>query len=98
MFHVGQKVVCVDASEGERSGKVMLTLNAVYTISEICAEVRFGERGVFVAEISRKISRPGFKARRFRPAVEKKTDISIFKEMLVPQRELALSSHQRETA
>lgn len=96
-FRVGQRVVCVDASEGEHSGKVMLTLNAIYTVSKICDETRFGERGIFVAEIPYSDSRPGIKARRFRPVAERKTDISIFTKMLTRKRKvLALSSTESQ--
>jgi hypothetical protein len=81
-FRVGQKVVCVDASEGENSGMVLLRKGAVYTVAEICPETRHGHRGLYVVEVSEAFSFPGFKVERFRPAVERKTGISVFTKIL----------------
>lgn len=77
-FRVGQKVVCVNATDGYGSlygaGYTHgLREGAIYTISKITDETF-----VSVAEI--KVG--GWRADRFRPIVEKKTDISIFTAML----------------
>lgn len=77
MFYVGQSVVCIDDKFVEKS----LTKGAVYTVSGVgrgvsgypmlgLVEVRGGDLGWF--------------PRRFRPVVERKTSISIFKAMLNP--------------
>jgi hypothetical protein len=77
MFRVGQKVACVDAS-----GCRLLDKGAVYTILEIAPSG--------LAEMISVDCRPdyagstGYSAARFRPIVERKTDISIFTEMLTP--------------
>jgi hypothetical protein len=78
MFRVGQKVVCVNAE-----GTPELTLNAIYTITAIDPDAKDGI-GVELAEVEP----PGgyiewiYDIRRFRPIVERKTNISVFTEML----------------
>ncbi len=102
MFHVGQRVVCVDDSPDWVYGKTFLTLNAVYTIADLSPYRRFtiaGGRsresvGVRVAEIDISNFGAWWAPERFRPVVERKTDISIFTEMLTP-REFAHSNGER---
>lgn len=97
MFYVGQKVVCIRASF---SGLRRVTLHdlverQIYTVrdtflatdgtpcvrlQEICNPRRFNRRRAAMWE-------PGYKTERFRPVVERKTDISIFKAMLNPSDE-----------
>lgn len=84
MFHVGQKVVCVDDT-GDRVGRTETfpVKGVVYTI-RAC-----GQYGVHLEEI---INQPQqyiqdygevfFKARRFRPLIERKTDIGFAHEIL----------------
>lgn len=98
-FYVGQKVVCVDASEeahdlpewccpiGDLSG---LEEGKVYTVREYGLD-DIGLPTVWLQEIYREshpeaedVGEPGYSPRRFRPAVERKTDISLFKAMLNP--------------
>jgi hypothetical protein len=94
-FHVGQKVVLViDFAPEVRAtapsdGIILPALDTVYTIRDL-AEFQ-GEPLVFLNEI---VNRPrfyldafavleqGFGAFRFRPVVERKTDISVFTAML----------------
>jgi hypothetical protein len=80
MFHVGQKVVCV---EGEPTWG--LFEGSVYTISRVGL---FGGKvtrhHVDVSEIRNEIPL-GWRATRFRPLVETKTDISIFTNMLTKE-------------
>lgn len=78
MFHVGQKIICVDVSENEN-----LRLDAVYTVTW-CGKYRFrSERyGVHLAETRQDIHSVPFFASRFRPVVERKTSISVFTEIL----------------
>lgn len=97
MFHVGQKVVCVDDDPRDLAGRNVATLRPsiqwpvkghVYTIEAKAVhwnmpvlkliEIKNGpgrEKGRHINEI-------GFAAARFRPVVERKTDISVFKAML----------------
>lgn len=80
-FYVGQKVVCVDAGIGKLSmRKANLEEGAVYTISKVIDW--FGHVGLHLVEAKPLPGYSGFAAERFRPIVERKTDISIFKAML----------------
>lgn len=91
-WKVGDRVVCVDASNMDfRQGEELPKQGSVYTIREI----RDLGRGVAVRlnEIVNppKVYRPGvmecgFFARRFRKVQPRKTDIAIFKAMLVNPR------------
>jgi hypothetical protein len=80
MFHVGQKVVCVDDSPGAYSGIKVLRLNAVYTITHV-----FPWNGVLLAEVDPPPPPPAilraFSKDRFRPLIERKTDISVFQQI-----------------
>ena len=80
-FRVGQHVECVDVS-----GNSPLTLGAVYVVAGL-GPTPAGHPGLFLeGEIQRQHDmlpyRIPFYAKRFRPIVEKKTDISIFTAML----------------
>jgi hypothetical protein len=83
-FVVGQKVVCVDTSlRGCRPNDehlAMLQINKIYTISEIL--VRYKIMAVTVKEIE--MWPHVFRADRFRPLRETKTDISVFNKLLTP--------------
>lgn len=99
MFHVGQKVVCVDASankkylppgycisdpdlDGLAKGRIYIIRGIIFIRRVPC---------VFLEEIIREVE-PAFgfeapySAARFRPIVERKTDISIFTKMLKPEK------------
>lgn len=86
MFYVGQKVVCVNAGLAPETGAYAHSLEEgrVYTVAGI-ATSRKGNAAVSLAEASpvgaRKV---GYLASRFRPIVERKTDISCFTDMLKP--------------
>lgn len=88
MFRVGQKVVCVDAS-GVASP--FIVRGRVYTITGFDNR-RAGnsdQPGLYLAEVRAVETRENyasFLARRFRPIVERKTDISIFTKMLTPKK------------
>lgn len=75
-FRVGQKVVCVLTPKnnfaGLKCGEIY-EISAIGLFSQITGEplVRIKEHGTQC-----------YWARRFRPAVKRKTDISIFKEIL----------------
>lgn len=94
-FHVGQKVVCVDGSEHsscECSGAVMPVAGKIYTIREIRINPRSGIANFHLHEIHNDLvlsevdglGEPYFSSTRFRPIIERKTDISIFTAMLNP--------------
>jgi hypothetical protein len=107
MFRIGQKVVCVDDSQTDYVGipeskwiKDLngLTLGAVYTIRRIGYEEIWARDVLclWLDEIIRPVDRgstyePGYAATRFRPAVQRKTDISIFKKLLAPKRQRELA-------
>lgn len=83
-FHVGQKVVCVD-DEARYGDLYPLKAGVTYTVRSIgpfCHPLfRITEVCVCVEEITRQDDFP-YLARRFRPLVERKTDISIFHRIL----------------
>lgn len=86
-FIVGQRVVCIDADNTD-----LLDKGGVYTINYVgCWPARSGLDGAVVLYgvglVEAEASGLGFDARRFRPVVERKTDISIFKAMLNPSKE-----------
>ena len=84
--YVGQKVVCIKFGQCW-CGCIppLLILNAVYTIKSI--EYCFDQVGIELIEISTPTDHAGYSAGWFRPAQEKKTDISIFTAMLTPNLE-----------
>lgn len=79
-FHVGQKVVCVDDTDvddaGASTGIQYLRRGRLYTVSR--TYVLASGPGVNLHEIDRPYSYEGFRAERFRPAIEHEADISIF--------------------
>ncbi len=93
MFQIGQKVVCVDVSIKKR-GRIPVTQhikkNGIYTIRAVGRDTVYfesEEQMVWLQEVRRSNythEDAPFHAARFRPLVEKKTDISIFKKMLIP--------------
>ena len=87
-FKVGQKIICIDdsAKDGDKSA---LVTGSIYTVAGF-ADGRAG-----IAILLEEIPPPnsfwyGFAPERFRPAVERKTDISIFTAMLTPKKQSAL--------
>lgn len=79
MFYVGQKVVCVDDVPRKFGGLDDLRAGNIYTIRWI--GIHKNAVCVRVCEIPARARRPfdlPYFADRFRPVVEKKTDISIF--------------------
>ena len=95
MFRVGQKVVCVDDAEyAHRAGDSIIDYiqkGEIYIIREICEfdyrpDRQFGHAVRLVGILRRDDNYPDypFALVRFRPIVERETDISIFKQMLTP--------------
>lgn len=88
-FHVGQKVVCVDAS-GAADG--FIVKGAIYTVRWLGERPRDFGPGVMLDEASGGFHEEAgveycFCITRFRPIVERKTDISIFTAMLNPSKQ-----------
>jgi hypothetical protein len=89
-FHVGQKVACIDDRPSGPWTRRWLVLHCVYTVARILPPIdpeyqdHLGSTfGVDLLEIPDKPN--GFGGLRFRPIIERKTDISIFTAMLKPQ-------------
>lgn len=97
MFRVGQKVVCVYAGPADpmRPGQASdyLKKGAIYTIREVCefpyAPDRKSGVGIRLVGVYREDDSHNpewsdypFGSFRFRPIVERKTDISVFHEIL----------------
>ena len=83
MFRVGQKVVCVDADGAP------LSVGAIYTIASIGPTVFGHWRGrfykisaVYLHEVEPNPGCDGFFPKRFRPAVDRPTNISVFTSLL----------------
>lgn len=93
-FHVGQKVVCIKRGKWESShpeGRVPKSetqpvFGRVYTIREIEPFIIDGYQGLLFEEIFNPLGESPlevcFNASRFRPIIERKTDISIFTKIL----------------
>jgi hypothetical protein len=92
-FHVGQRVVCVDDTDvddaGASTGIQYLRRGRLYTVSR--TYVLPSGPGVNLQEIDRPYSYEGFRAERFRPAIEHNEDISVF------TRELETTNNPLET-
>lgn len=91
-FHIGQKVVCIrgaDRSSVTRDGWAPKT-GGIYTIrgiydGPIRVDLNFEE--YVHHEFHDDGAEIGWNSERFRPIVERKTDISIFKAMLTPSKQ-----------
>ncbi len=83
-FRVGQKVVCVDASPGfYAKSPCSLREGEVYTIERIDDDpAHLNGAGLYVD--GDRVCQ--WSCKRFRPVVERKTDISIFTKMLTGKR------------
>lgn len=87
MFRIGQKVVCVDDEEWSNHQR-RIRAGEIYTIAAFGVHPADGNEEcaflVGVKRIFRGVDYP-FGLYRFRPIVERKTDISVFTKMLTPQ-------------
>lgn len=100
-WHVGMKLVCVDAADTTSSGAVELIEGRIYTLRWIGNRSDWLGRyiGVRLVEIVREPSffldqihfdlhgETPFNASRFRPLLKRATDISVFTAMLHGQRQ-----------
>lgn len=82
MFRAGQKVVCVNAGRHPRGAASAPNLveGEIYEIIE--TYINTGDVMLRVSGCS-----TGWISERFRPVVERKTSIEIFRRMLTPQKE-----------
>jgi len=110
-FRIGMKVVCIYSGPWQLHGhEAAPSFGGVYTIRRIAADTNSG-LGFLFDEISNKpdhyLNQTGivfrekhFRGSRFRPAVSRKTDISIFQAMLTPSPvtvdEMNVADHARE--
>jgi hypothetical protein len=90
-FRVGQKVVCITAprKNGNWSGLHPSVKGRIYTVRETYTSPYNGKLSLRFEEHINPICpcwdiECGYTAERFRPIVERKTDISIFTAMLRP--------------
>lgn len=89
MFHVGQEVECV--SSRYRSGRLappFLTVGRRFVIRGFTVTPRGNQiihLAGYVGPKNRNGYEKGFRPEMFRPIVDRKTDISVFTEMLKPQ-------------
>lgn len=88
-FYVGQKVVCVDDEPSLRRDKKWLNAGKVYSVRAVEMfdhPIQGRYLGLHLFEVPRPQAPFGFvvpwDSRRFRPAVQPKTDISIFERIL----------------
>lgn len=87
MFHVGQKVVCVDNGPsrfGWKSSPTKLKKGAIYTVTACWMHEISKVPAITVAEVAPTFGYNGFDAARFRPVTSRDTDITIFRKMLSP--------------
>jgi hypothetical protein len=92
MFYVGQKVarvggLALQASYGYPPMDVPCTVTNVFTTPEGTLQIELAE----YPSPDDEFNYAGWRAKFFRPIVEKKTDISIFEEILTGVREPALT-------
>jgi len=89
-FYVGQEVVCIDVSHDPRyqwQDLGSLKEGNIYKITWVGLWSDSIQKDLLCIQVEG-ISRPNntpFRATRFRPLVEKKTDISVFQKLLVPK-------------
>lgn len=98
MFHIGQKVVCITRKSlypnyiGRLRNPPLLKVGGIYTIREI--DLRYidlvGQPGVRLEELRFPpresvwgMTELALAMSRFRPIIERKTDISVFTDMLL---------------
>lgn len=84
-FVVGQKVVCIDDQPRLPSGKKLLTIGNIYTVSGF--DIDYADR-IFInlkeTDGYKGFYNPAWFPHRFKPLEETKTDISIFTKLLRP--------------
>lgn len=87
-FRVGQKVICISGPVRAFPDDVpQPSVGTVYTVREVFLSQKRGELALRLVEIKTRLNRIygnefGYVAVRFRPIVEKKTDIGFAHEIL----------------
>jgi hypothetical protein len=88
MFHVGQKVVCLVSFDRGIYGEIGPVKDAIYTVRKVFESC--GAVGIHLYEIvnvpqqyADRFGEMGFDVVGFRPLDERKTDISVFTDILV---------------
>jgi hypothetical protein len=87
-FHVGQRVVCIDASPNPQCDKKTLTRGKIYVIRAIDTLPGWKPPGWGVHLEGVRIFYPGncvpwaFHPNRFRPVIDRPTNIEVFKRLL----------------
>ncbi len=90
MFHVGQRVVCINNGPsrfGKGTCPRTLRKGGIYTVTSCFFHEVNKVPAVLLAEVEPTFGYSAFDAARFAPIKERETNIEIFKEMLVPHRE-----------
>ena len=97
-LRIGQKVVAVNLGKYPEFVALGLSVpvnGGIYTIRDIYPDPNYGVIGLRFAEIKNPIMKPphpemevGFWHGEFQPLVTRETDISIFTQMLTPNKEL----------
>jgi len=82
MFRVGQKVVCVNDGTVFCHGAPSIRRGTIYTIEKTEPSWQTGTIHVWLVEVGG----CGWAASRFRPVVERKTNIDVFTKMLTDER------------
>ena len=82
-WHVGMKVVCVDASRDYLGQETPLEVGRVYRVDKILRHMDVV--GVVVGGCPSWHETNAWSARRFRPVQTRQTDISVFTAMLHPK-------------
>lgn len=77
------RVVCVDASTNPLWGPSDLIEGGIYTVARLVPYLLEAQPGIELIEVRSK-SLSGFWHTRFRPAVDRKIDISELQALLVP--------------
>ena len=88
-FHVGQKVVCIDDRPSGTSQPCCLKRGTIYTVRALGSCPVTGRPSICLEEIIHPIHPTwrvewAYLQERFRPVVDQRTDISIFRRMLNP--------------
>ena len=99
MFHIGQRVVCVNTENLVFADMKQLHKGGIYTIRGFLDGTAFDPGlGIYLEEIIHPLINfedpygwlePSYWAWRFRPVIDKKTSIEIFQKLLIPEKENA---------
>jgi hypothetical protein len=96
-FHIGQRVVCIDATPNPRCAVMPLVRGRIYVVRTIDRTRGWQAPGWGVLLEGIWIAYPGLRSewamhpRRFRPIIERPTNIDVFKKLLDTQLTLPLS-------